>query len=102
MDSIGLVFMGAMFLVMWLFFIRPQAKQAKLAKEFQTSIDKGARIVTTGGIHGKIIKTDETTVLLEIDSNTKIRIEKSGISMDLTKAAYGEGEKKAEAAEVKS
>jgi len=102
MDSIGLVFMGAMFLVMWLFFIRPQAKQAKLAKEFQTSIDKGARIVTTGGIHGKIIKTDETTVLLEVDSNTKIRIEKSGISMDLTKAAYGEGEKKAEVAEVKS
>ncbi len=102
MDSIGLVFMGAMFLVMWLFFIRPQAKQAKLAKEFQTSIDKGARIVTTGGIHGKIIKTDETTVLLEVDSSTKIRIEKSGISMDLTKAAYGEGEKKAEVAEVKS
>ena len=101
MDSIGLVFMGAMFLVMWLFFIRPQAKQAKLAKEFQTSIDKGAKVVTTGGIHGKIIKTDETTALLEIDNNVKMRIEKSGISMELTKAAYGEGEKKAEVAEVK-
>ncbi len=102
MDSIGLVFMGAMFLVMWLFFIRPQAKQAKLAKEFQTSIDKGAKVVTTGGIHGKIIKTDETTALLEIDNNVKMRIEKSGISMELTKAAYGEGEKKAEVAEVKA
>lgn len=102
MDSIGLVFMGAMFLVMWLFFIRPQAKQAKLAKEFQTSIEKGAKVVTTGGIHGKIIKTDETTALLEIDNNTKIRIEKSGISMELTKAAYGEGEKKAEVAEAKA
>lgn len=102
MDSIGLVFMGAMFLVMWLFFIRPQAKQAKLAKEFQTSIEKGAKVVTSGGIHGKIIKTDETTVLLEIDNNTKIRIEKSGISMELTKAAYGEGEKKAEVADVKA
>ena len=102
MDSIGLVFMGAMFLVMWLFFIRPQAKQAKLAKEFQASIDKGARVVTTGGIHGKIVKADETTVLLEVDNNTKIRIEKSGISMELSKAAYGDGEKKAEVAEVKS
>ena len=102
MDSIGLVFMGAMFLVMWLFFIRPQAKQAKLAKEFQASIEKGAKVVTSGGIHGKIIKTDETTVLLEIDNNTKIRIEKSGISMELSKAAYGEGEKKADVAEVKA
>ena len=102
MDSIGLLFMGAMFLVMWLFFIRPQAKQAKLAKEFQTSIEKGAKVVTTGGIHGKIIKTDETTALLEIDNNVKMRIEKSGISMELTKAAYGEGEKKAEVAEVKA
>ncbi len=101
MDSIGLVFMGAMFVVMYFFFIRPQQKQAKEAKAFQEGIEKGARVVTTGGIHGKIIKADETTVLLEIDNNTKIRIEKSGISMELTKAAYGEGEKKAEVAEVK-
>lgn len=102
MDSIGLVFMGAMFLVMWLFFIRPQAKQAKLAKEFQASIEKGARIVTTGGIHGKVVKTDDTTAMVEIDNNVKIRIEKSTISMELSKAAYGESEKKAEAAETKS
>lgn len=102
MDSIGLVFMGAMFLVMWLFFIRPQAKQAKLAKEFQASIEKGARIVTTGGIHGKVVKTDDTTAMVEIDNNVKIRIEKSTISMELSKAAYGENEKKAEAAETKS
>ncbi len=101
MDSIGLVFMGAMFVVMYFFFIRPQQNQAKQAKAFQDSIEKGARVVTTGGIHGKIIKSDETTVLLEVDNNTKIRIEKSGISMELSKAAYGEGEKKAEIAEAK-
>lgn len=98
MDQIGLLFMGGMLLVMWLFFIRPQAKQARLAKEFQTSIEKGARVVTTGGIHGKIIKTDEGTILLEIDNNVKIRIERSAISMELTKAAYSEAEKKAEVA----
>lgn len=98
MDQIGLLFMGGMLLVMWLFFIRPQAKQARLAKEFQTSIEKGARVVTTGGIHGKIIKTDEGTILLEIDNNVKIRIERSAISMELTKAAYTETEKKAEVA----
>ena len=97
---ISLLFLGAMFLVMWLFFIRPQTKQAKLARDFQAELEKGAKVVTTGGIHGKVIKTDDTSVLLEIDNNVKIRIEKSGISMELTKAAYGEGEKK-EIAEAK-
>lgn len=101
MDYIGLLFMGAMFVVMWLFFIRPQQKQANLAKQFQASIEKGAKVVTTGGIHGKIIKTDETTAMIEIDNNVKIRIEKSGISMELTNSAYGESEKKQEAAEDK-
>ncbi len=97
MDSIGLLFFGGMLLVMWLFFIRPQAKAAKLAAEFQKNIEKGARVVTTGGIHGRIVKADEgTSVLLEIDNNVKIRIERSAISQELTTAAYAE-EKKAEA-----
>ncbi len=97
MDQIGLLFMGGMLLVMWLFFIRPQAKQARLAKEFQTGIEKGARVVTSGGIHGKILKAEDTSVLLEIDSNVKIRIERSAISMELSKAAYGDDAKKADA-----
>ncbi|MFN8298897.1 MAG: preprotein translocase subunit YajC [Chitinophagales bacterium] len=97
MDSIGLLFFGGMLLVMWLFFIRPQANAAKKAAEFQKNIDKGARVVTTGGIHGRIVKAEEgTSVLLEIDNNVKVRIERSAISQELTAAAYPE-EKKAEA-----
>jgi preprotein translocase subunit YajC len=101
MDSLSLVFLGAMLLVMWLFIIRPQTQQAKKAKEFQEGIDKGARVVTTGGIHGRVVKTEDTTVMLEIDNNTKIKIERSAISMDLTQAAYGT-EKKAETEEAKA
>lgn len=100
-DPIMLLFIGGFLVVFWLFFIRPQQKKENEAKDFQQALEKGARVVTTGGIHGKVIKSDETTVLLEIDNNVKMRIEKSGISMDLTKAAYGEGEKKAEVAETK-
>lgn len=97
MDSIGLLFFGGMLLVMWLFFIRPQANAAKKAAQFQNNIDKGARVVTTGGIHGRIVKAEEgTSVLLEIDNNVKVRIERSAISQELTAAAYPE-EKKAEA-----
>lgn len=97
MDPIIIVFYGALLVVIWLFFIRPQTKKAKEQAAFVTQIEKGARVVTTGGIHGKIIKVEENgSVLLEIDNNVKIRIEKSGISMEMTKAAYGEGEKKPE------
>ncbi|HLP20445.1 MAG TPA: preprotein translocase subunit YajC [Chitinophagales bacterium] len=102
MDSIGFLFLGGMLLVMWLLIIRPQAQAAKKAKLFQDGIEKGAKVVTSGGIHGRIVRVDDTYVLLEIDTNTKIKIEKSGLSMELTAAAYGEPEKKSEAAEVKS
>lgn len=97
MDPLNIVFLGGMLVVMWLFFIRPQAKQARLAKEFQNNMEKGAKVVTTGGIHGKILKVDDTSVLMEIDNNVKMRIEKSGISLEMTKAAYGEEAKKPEA-----
>jgi preprotein translocase subunit YajC len=101
MDQISLLLLGGMLLVFWLLIIRPQSKQQKLAKEFQTGLDKGARVVTSGGIHGKVIKSDETTVLMEVDNNVKLRIDKSAISMEMTKAAYGETEKKADAVEAK-
>ena len=95
MDPIIIVFYGALLVVIWLFFIRPQTKKAKEQAAFVTQIEKGARVVTTGGIHGKIVKVEENgSVLLEIDNNVKIRIEKSGISMEMTKTAYGGEEKK--------
>ncbi len=101
MDSLSLVFLGAMLVVMWLFIIRPQTQQAKKSKEFQEGIEKGARVVTTGGIHGRVLKAEDTTVMLEIDNNTKIKIERSAISMVLTQAAYST-EKKAETEEAKA
>ena len=101
MDVVSISIMGGMFIVMYFFFIRPQTQAAKLAKEFQASLEKGARVVTTGGIHGKIAKAEESWVLLEIDNNVKMKIEKSGISMEMSKAAYGEADKKTEVAVTK-
>ena len=103
MDPIIIVFYGALLAVIWFFFIRPQSKKAKEQAAFVVQIEKGAKVVTSGGIHGKIVKVDDNgSVLLEVDNNVKIRIEKSGISMEMTKAAYGiDGEKKAETVEPK-
>jgi preprotein translocase subunit YajC len=92
---------GAMLIVFYFLILRPQTKQAKQAKDFQAGIEKGARVVTSAGIHGKVIKVDETTVLIEVDNNVKLRVEKGHINLDLTKAAYGDGDKKPDAPAAK-
>jgi preprotein translocase subunit YajC len=76
--------LGAMILVFWLFMIRPQAKKAKLAKEFQQNLQKGTKVVTIAGIHGTINKVndDNTTIMLETSPGSYIKIEKSAISQE--------------------
>ena len=67
--------------------ILPQMKKSKAQKKFWSEIKKGDYIVTTGGIHGKITEIKETTVIIEIESGVKIKIEKSSISLELSQAA---------------
>lgn len=80
-----MVFMLGMILVFWLFFIRPQAKRAKDQKKFIDALQKGDRIVTIAGIHGKINQINEDgTLNIEISPGNYIKIERSAISMDWT------------------
>jgi preprotein translocase subunit YajC len=79
------IFIGGMILVFWLFMIRPQAKKAKLAKKFQSDMQKGDRIVTIAGIHGKVNKSnDDGTLDIETSPGSYLKIEKSAISMEWT------------------
>ncbi|HVV05229.1 MAG TPA: preprotein translocase subunit YajC, partial [Puia sp.] len=74
-------------LVFWLFMIRPQAKKAKLAKNFQQSMQKGDRIVTIAGIDGKVNKiNDDNTLEIETSPGSYLKIEKSAISIEWTQA----------------
>jgi len=66
-------------LIFWLFFIRPQSKKNKEMQKFRDSLKKGDRIVTIGGIHGKIVDFDGNTVIIETEGQGKIRVEKSAI-----------------------
>ncbi len=85
MWSTPLLFLG-IFVVMYFFMIRPQAKKAKDQKSFIDNLQKGDKIVTVAGIHGRISRVnDNGTVEVEIDTNTKIIMERSGISMENTK-----------------
>ena len=75
----GLIMIALIFVVFWLFFIRPQNKKQKEEQKFRESLQKGDDIVTIGGIHGKVVEVKETTVMVSIDSNVKIEVEKSAI-----------------------
>jgi preprotein translocase subunit YajC len=81
-----LVPMVLIMVVFYFFMIRPQVKKAKDHKKLVADLGKGDRIVTTAGIHGRIIDMNETTFLIEVESGAKIRFDKSAISLDATKA----------------
>jgi preprotein translocase subunit YajC len=83
--SLQLILLGGMVLVFWLFMIRPQAKKAKLAKQFQENMQKGNKIVTIAGIHGTINKVNEDgTIMIETSPGSYLKIEKSAISLEWT------------------
>ncbi|WP_018628106.1 preprotein translocase subunit YajC [Niabella aurantiaca] len=80
-----MIFMFGMIIVFWLFFIRPQSKRAKNQKKFIEDLQKGDKIVTIAGIHGKISQVNEDgTLSIEVSPGNYIKIEKSAISMDWT------------------
>ena len=74
-------------IVFYFFMIRPQVKKAKDHKKLVEDLKIGDKIVTTAGIHGKIVGSNDTTFLIEVEGGTKIRFDKSAISLDATKAA---------------
>lgn len=83
-----LVMMLIMILIFYFFMIRPQMKKNKQQLNFRNSIGKGDQIVTSGGIHGKIIATTDTTFTLEIEGGNRLLIEKSAVSMEVTQTVY--------------
>ena len=81
----SLILIGGMILVFWLFMIRPQAKKAKVAKQFQENLQKGDKIVTIAGIHGTVNKVNEDgTIMMETSPGSYMKMEKSAISMEWT------------------
>ncbi|MBY0542955.1 MAG: preprotein translocase subunit YajC [Sphingobacteriaceae bacterium] len=74
-------------IVFYFFMIRPQVKKAKDHKKLVAELGIGDKIITTAGIHGKIVGSNETTFLIEVEGGTKIRFDKSAISLEATKAA---------------
>ena len=70
--------------VFYFFMIRPQMKKQKEVAAFRNSLAKGDKVVTTGGIYGKILELKDNYVLLQIDDNVKIRVDKSALVKDMS------------------
>ncbi len=71
-----------MFVVFYLFMIRPQMKKTKEEKKFREELKKGDKVVTIGGIHAKIAEVKETTLVVDTGEGQRLRIEKSAVSKD--------------------
>lgn len=74
-----LIMFGAIFAIFYFMIIRPQQKRAKEREKLLSNIEKGDKIITSGGVHATIVGIEEKTVLIEIAPNVKIKIERSAI-----------------------
>lgn len=80
-----MVMMGAMVIVMYFFMIRPQQKKGKTQKLFSENLKKGDKIITNGGMHGKVVQLDTTTLIIESEGS-RMKIEKASISAEMSAA----------------
>lgn len=72
------------FVVMWLFMIRPQRKQQKELQAFRESLKKGDKVVTAGGIYGTVAEVADRTVIIKVDGEVKLRVDKNSLVRDYT------------------
>lgn len=73
------IFMGLMILVFWLLIIRPSKKRQKQIEEARNNLKKGDKIITAGGIHGKITDVKDNECMIEIADGVVIKIDKASI-----------------------
>ena len=66
--------------IFYFLIIRPQKKREQKRKDMIAAVEKGDKIITSGGVHGTVNRVDEHSVLVQVDSNVKLRIDKNSIA----------------------
>ncbi len=80
------IMMGLLIVVFYFFMIRPQQKRQKQLRQYREALKKGDKVITTGGIYGKVSEVKETYINVEISNGIVIKIDKSAIIMDMSDA----------------
>jgi preprotein translocase subunit YajC len=75
-----ILMMLLIFVVMWFFMIRPQQKQQKELAKFRNALEKGQKVMTAGGIHGVIKEVKPTSVIITVDKDVTLEVDKGMIS----------------------
>lgn len=83
----GMLPLVLVIVVFYFFMIRPQMKKQKDHKKYIEELGVNSKIVTTAGIHGRIVEVSDTTFLVDVGSGVRIRFDKSAVSLDASKAA---------------
>lgn len=73
-------------IVFWFFMIRPQMKRQKELKNFREALRKGDKVVTTGGIYGKVAEIQDYYIVMEVEGQVHLKIDKSAVIKDMTDA----------------
>ena len=82
-----LIMFGMIFVIFYFMILRPQQKRAKERTQMLESIKKGDKIITSGGMHGKVINVDEKTILIEASDNVKLKFDRSAINVIIREAS---------------
>ena len=90
----GFIPLILMFVIFYFLLIRPQQKRSKEHRQMVSSLKKGDRIVTSGGIHGRITGLDDTTLTVEIADKVRVKVARSNVSAMVQPASQSQSDKK--------
>lgn len=82
--TMSFIMLLAVFVVFYFFFIRPQMKKQKEATNFRNALKKGDKVVSNGGIYGRIIEVKDNYVMLDVGGDVKLKVDKSALMKDPT------------------
>ena len=84
-----LIMFALIFMIFYFMIMRPQQKRNKERQAMLDSVKKGDKVVTSGGLHGKVANVDEKTILLDVGDNIKLKFDRSAINL-ITRESSGE------------
>ena len=90
----GFIPLILMFVIFYFLLIRPQQKRSKEHRQMIANLKKGDRIITSGGIHGRITGMDETTLTVEIADKVRVKVARGNVSNLAQTASQSQPEKK--------
>jgi preprotein translocase subunit YajC len=70
------------FVVFYFFMIRPQMKKQKEMNNYRSTLKRGDKVVTTGGIYGKVYEVKENHILMDVGGDIKLKVDKNALLKD--------------------